>query len=267
MAHSLRLRRILPALAFALLLASAPSLVSAAEGAVIPLPDDVAKDLELLGEGVVGKAVPAPPLDDPVSFYMGGPEGGTFTYHVIKGEKKHIRTHTILPGKDRGNQSTWNEQIGDQYMQYMILHTDGSFGKFGEDDLDLSYGCHFHPGIFLAPGLKPGESRKLKNKALAYKLAKPDDTSYTGDMDITLTYVGAYEVTTPAGTWPASLMRAEFDIHIGPANVKDVQYSFYVKGVGRIAEIEALKVSALLIYHSHEKTAKVLAEKPKHAGK
>jgi hypothetical protein len=228
-----------------------------------PLPADVAKDLELLGKGVVGKALPAPPLDDLLSWYMGTPKGGTWTYHVTKGKKKHVREETIEPTPDRSGQKTWKQQIGDQYVQYMMLHADGSLGKYGEEDLDLSYGCHFHPGVFLAPGLAAGESKHLPNKALAYKSDKPDHVSYTGDMDITLTYVGAYEVTTPAGMFPAILMRAEFDIKIGPAKVKDVQYSFYAKGVGKVAEIEALHVSALLIYHSNEKTAKVLAEKPK----
>ena len=47
------------------------------------------------------------------------------------------------------------------------------------------------------------------------------------------------------------------------ARVKDVQYSFYAKGVGKVAEVEGLKVSALLVYNGHEKTAKVLAKKPK----
>ena len=263
MTNTRRLRKVLPALAVGLLVPSA----ALAAGPVIPLPDDVAKDLELLGEGVVGKPVPAPPLDDVIDFYMGSPDGGTFTYHVIKGEKKHIQTETIKPAKDKAGQQTWHQQIGDQYMQYMTVHSDGSLGKFGEDDLETSYGCHFHPGIFLPGGLKPGESKKVKSKALAYKLDKPDDTSYTGDIDATLTYVGAYEVTTPAGTWPAALIRSEFDIKIGPAKVTDVQYSFLVKGVGKIAEIEALRVSALFIYHSDDKTAKVLAERPERGEK
>jgi hypothetical protein len=245
----------------AALILSLPSVALAQ--AARPLPADVAKDLELLGKGVVGKALPAPPLDDLLSWYMGTPKGGTWTYHVTKGKKKHVREETIEPTPDRSGQKTWKQQIGDQYVQYMMLHADGSLGKYGEEDLDLSYGCHFHPGVFLAPGLAAGESKHLPNKALAYKSDKPDHVSYTGDMDITLTYVGAYEVTTPAGMFPAILMRAEFDIKIGPAKVKDVQYSFYAKGVGKVAEIEALHVSALLIYHSNEKTAKVLAEKPK----
>jgi hypothetical protein len=122
---------------------------------------------------------------------------------------------------------------------------------------------HFHPGIFLAPGLAPGKTLEAKQKALVYKVGHPDKTAFTGSMDVKLTYVGAYEVNTPAGKFPSILMRAEFDIKIGPATVKDVQYSFFSKGVGKVAEIEDLKVAALLIYHSHDKTAKVLAKKPK----
>jgi hypothetical protein len=38
-------------------------------------------------------------------------------------------------------------------------------------------------------------------------------------MDVKLTYVGAYEVNTPAGKFPSILTRAEFDIKIRSAKV------------------------------------------------
>jgi hypothetical protein len=239
--------------------------VSVADGPVIPLPADVAKDLELLGKGVVGKPIPAPVLDDLIPWYMGSPSGGEWTYDVTTGDKKHSHVETIKPAKARNGQKAWTQQIGDQYVQHMQQHVDGGLGKYGEDDLALSYGCHFHPGLALTPGLKPGKTLDVKQKALAYKTGHPDKTAYTGDMDIKLNYVGAYEVKTPAGTFPAVLIRSEFDIKIGPAKVKDVQYSFYAKGVGKVAEIEGLRVSALLVYNAHDKTAKVLAKKPAHA--
>jgi hypothetical protein len=66
-----------------------------------------------------------------------------------------------------------------------------------------------------------------------------------------------------AGAWkPGDSTTIESDIEVGPADVKDVQYVFYAPGVGKVAEIEALSVSALLIYHSHDKTAKVLTKHP-----
>jgi len=239
--------------------------VSSADGPIIALPADVAKDLELLGKGVVGKPIPAPAMEDLIEWYMGSPSGGEWTYEVVKGKKKHLRVESIKPAKARNGQEAWSQQIGDQYVQHMQQHVDGGLGKYGEDDLELSYGCHFHPGLALAPGLTPGKTIETKQKALAYKSAHPDKTAYTGDMDIKLTYVGAYEVKTPAGTFPAALIRSEFDIKIGPAKVKDVQYSFFTKGVGKVAEVEGLKVSALLVYNDNEKTAKVLVKKPAHS--
>jgi hypothetical protein len=238
-----------------------PSIASGQK--VIPLPDEYAKDLELLGEGVIGKAIPAPNIEDATAYYMGGPGGGEWTYKVLKGEKEQLRSEKITPAKDESGKPIWKEEIGDQFIQYMRLNAKGDLGKYREDDLELSYLSAFDPGIYLTGKTKVGTSLKFSSKISASKLSHPDKVSYSGKMDTTMTYIGAYEVKTPAGTYPAILMRAEFDIKIGPAKVVDVQYSFYSRGVGRIAEVESLKVSALLIYHSNEKTAKILAEKPK----
>ena len=94
------------------------------------------------------------------------------------------------------------------------------------------------------------------------KVGKPDDVKYNGHMKATVSYEGAYEITTPAGKFEAALMKGVYDIKVGPADVKDVQYLFYAPGVGKVAEIESLSVSALLIYHSHDKTAKILTKHP-----
>jgi hypothetical protein len=238
-------------------------IASAEPGPVIALPAADAEALKLLGEGVVGKAIPAPPLGDLQAWYMGDASGGEWTYHVIKGKKKAMRVESITPAPERGGQKAWTQKIGNEFIQEMQVHVGGALGKYTETDVEMSYVTHFHPGILLAPGLAPGKTFEAKQKALVYKVGHPDKTAYTGSMDVKLTYVGAYEVTTPAGMFPSVLMRAEFDIKVGPATVKDVQYSFFSKGVGKVAEIEALKVSALLIYHSNDKTAKVLAKKPK----
>ncbi len=260
MTTSRLLCRVLATVAATWLLAS---IGSAEPGPVIELPAADVEALKLLGEGIVGKAIPAPPLDDLLALYMGTPSGGEWTYHVLKGKKKEMRVESIKPAAARNGQKAWTQKIGDEFIQEMQVHVDGTLGKFTETDVEMSYVTHFHPGIFLAPDLAPGKTFEAKQKALVYKVGHPDKTAYTGTMDVKLTYVGAYEVTTPAGKFPSVLMRAEFDIKVGPATVTDVQYSFYSKGVGKVAEIEALKVSALLIYHSNDKTAKVLAKKPK----
>jgi hypothetical protein len=240
---------------------------SAQTGKVVPLPPDVAKDLELFGEGVVGKPVPAPKLEDLNDYYL-KTLGGTWNYKIVSGKDEgKIREEVIEPIAKKGGNPAWRQDIGGQFAQYMQLLSDGSFGKYGEDDLSVGYGAHFHPGVVLPPGGEPGQSYTYTSKVLAYKLGDVNDISYTGEMKTTGTYVGAYQVTTPAGTWPAVLIRAEFDVEIGPAKVKDTTYSFFVKDVGKVAEIEGLRVSALFVYHSDDKTAKVLAELPDHLKK
>lgn len=148
--------QLLVALALSLFLLPA---VSLADGPAIPLPADVAKDLELFEKGVVGKPLPTPKLDDLVAWYMGKPSGGEWTYQVVKGKKKHLRVETIKPINDRGGHKAWSQQLGDEYVQYMQTYKDGSLGKYGELDLDLSYGCHFHAGVIVSAGLEPGKPR------------------------------------------------------------------------------------------------------------
>ena len=84
-------------------------------------------------------------------------------------------------------------------------------------------------------------------------------------MSQVLTYEGAYNVKTPAGTFDAMLIRDDFKIHVGPANVDDLRYGLYVEGVGKVAGIERLHISALMIYHSKDSTPIVLVEHPSQA--
>ena len=122
-----------------------------------------------------------------------------------------------------------------EYVEHLKIHPNGDFGKFLEDDVDMGYTSRFLPGVSWLANSKVGTTRKLANKIQAYKTGKPDHISYHGTMDAELSYIGAYEVTTPAGTWPAVLVRTAFKIHIGPAKVSDTMYVFYVKGVDRPA--------------------------------
>ncbi len=91
----------------------------------------------------------------------------------------------------------------------------------------------------------------------------PNDIKYTGKMEGTLRYEEAYQITTPAGTFDTVLIKIDLKIHVGPAHVEDTQYTFFASGVGKVAEIEAQRIAAVLIYHSHSDTAKVLVIYPK----
>lgn len=234
------------------------------EGRVIPLPPDVAKDLAAFGEGVVGKALPAPTFDD-VKPYM-NIVPGVWEYEILAGGKEgqKVRTESYKKMPDENGGEVWSRALGTEYVEYMTILADGGFTKHLEDDVDLGYTSRFVPGPLWHAGAKPGSTIEAKSKIEAFKTAKPDHISYRGEMKSKLSYIGAYEVKTPAGTFPAILVKTDFDIKIGPADVSDVMYAFYAKGVGKVAEIESTRVSAVLIYHSTTKVVKVLKSYPKH---
>lgn len=228
---------------------------------VIPLDPEIAKELAILGEGVVGKALPAPPVDDVSKYFH--VSAGDWTYDIVHGdedEEVRVESYEVIEAPD--GYKAFKRTIGEMFVEYIHIDADGHFGKYAEDDLDVGYGARMDPGIMVHAGVKPGETVEVKSKLSAYKIGKPNEIKYRGEMTSKLQYIGAYEVTTPAGTWPALLIRNEFEVEIGPADVKDVSYLFFAEGVGKVAQIESLKVSALLIYHSNTKTAKVLVGLP-----
>lgn len=235
----------------------------ASDAAVIPLPPDVAKDLEILGKGVVGKALPAPPFTDIHGY--GNLGSGTWDYKIVHGGKDGMKVRSEhyekMPKKDGAD--IWKRTVGTEFVEYVRIDSNHDFGKYLEDDLDVGYSSRFKPGVTWLGKTKAGVTRTIDSKIEAFKTDKPDHVSYRGNLKAKLIYVGQYEVTTPAGTWPALLMRSEFNIKIGPANVTDTAYMFFAKGVGKIAEVETTNVSAMLVYHSSTKVAKLLTKYPK----
>ena len=244
-------------------LATSPTAWAADPDPVIPLPPEIAKDLELFGEGVVGKALPAPAVTDVHEYANLG--SGTWEYQILHGGKegKKVRTENYEKLPDQDGAELWKRTIGTEFVEYMKINDDHTFGKHLEDDLDLGYTSRFLPGVTWLSKVKPGVTRTIENKIESFKTETPDHVSYRGKMTAKMSYVGRYEVTTPAGTWPAILVRTEFDIKIGPAKVTDTAYIFFAKGVGKIAEIETTHVSAVLIYHSSTQVVKILTKYPK----
>jgi hypothetical protein len=229
---------------------------------VIPLESKLAKDLELLGKGVVGKALPAPPVTDVAKYFHLG--DGEWHYDIVHGAddaKVRVESYERIEGP-KGT-TAYKRSIAEMFTEYIQIDDSGHFGKYAEDDLDVGYGARMDPGVLVHAGIEAGDKVTVESKLSAFKIGEPDDIKYTGKMTSDLEYVGAYEVKTPAGTWPALLVRNQFVVEIGPAKVKDVTYIFFAEGVGKVAEIESLNVSALLVYHSNAKTAKVLTSFPK----
>ena len=237
--------------------------LQAADGKVIPLTAELKKALAPLGDGVVGKAIPSPVIQNPGKTIALGE--GTFEFLNTKNSKdagnKSNEVCTKMSAKD-GN-PMWSCKIGEDYIEQKEIKPDGSVHMHDEIAVQYGYRAHFEPEIAIVQKVAPGESWKVDSKLSIYHLKKdPNKIAYSGTMSATRTYVGAYEVTTPAGKFDAYLLAEDYEIHVKPAKVTDKRYTFFAPGVGKIAEVEGLRVSAILIINIHQKFAKVLTKYP-----
>jgi hypothetical protein len=90
-------------------------------------------------------------------------------------------------------------------------------------------------------------------------LDDPTNRDYSGTLTTAYTYVGTYQVTVPAGTYPAILMRQKSEGKVGPAHTKDVAYYFFAPHACVVAMISQEDVEAFWIIHIDSRSGKVLA--------
>jgi hypothetical protein len=227
----------------------------------IPLPQADRSALEqLLGTGVIGDAVAGEPLgagDIPL-------HEGTWTYKVVGGNKKgQTETDTLSQLKRDQSGASWKIQTGAKDLAFVQHTADENIEITSEQDTDQGVITRFSPSEpILTNGMQPGDSKKITIAVKVYDLSSPDEVSHTGSLDLTYSYIGAYKVTVPAGSYDAALLRWDYDGSVGPASVKDTQYRFVAKDVGIVASIDKKKISAMLFYHDNSNTGKVLEKAP-----
>jgi hypothetical protein len=242
----------------ALLTAAVPA---AAAADTIPLPQADRTALEqLLGSGVVGDPVAASPLaaaDIPL-------RAGTWTYQIVAGKKKGQTENDVLSQLERDQAgASWKLATGAKDVAFIQLGDDQSIAVGSEQDTDQGVITRFSPAEpILTAGMNPGDSKKVTIGVKVYDLSSPDEVSHSGSLDLEYSYVGAYKVTVPAGSYDAALLRWVYDGSVGPASVDDTQYRFVAKDVGIVASVEKKKISALLLYHDNSNTGRVLEKAP-----
>jgi len=219
---------------------------------------DRAEIEKFLGKGVVGKAVAGNPIADTAKFFPFEP--GSWTFQFTSGDSKgKTQEQSFKTIKKDESGATGRYQNGKDQTDFLIRAKDGSISVVSEQDAKQGVISRFSPPepIYVG-GLKPGDSKTFKISVKVYDLSDPKDVTHSGSLDLTYSYVGAYEVTVPAGTYTAALIRWDYGGEVGPASIKDTQYRFLAEGVGVIAMIEKKDISAVLIYHDHSKYGKVL---------
>jgi hypothetical protein len=150
---------------------------------------------------------------------------------------------------------------GPKDILFLRRTDDGSISVVSEQDLSEGVISRYSPPepIYVSD-MKPGDSRKTKIDVKVYDLSHPDHLTHSGSLDVTYSYLGAYKVTVPAGSYDAALIKWDYRGKVGPASIEDTQYRFMAPGVGVVAMVEKKNISAMLVYHDHSKYRKVLVK-------
>lgn len=244
-------------LGLTVLLSAAP--LAAQEPIALPAADR-AEIEKFLGKDVVGKALAGNPISDTEKFFLFKPGSWTFKFTSGDNEGKEQEQSFSKIKKD-GDVESGRYQNGKDEAVYVSRSKDGTISIISQEDFTQGVISHFSPPepIYIA-GLKPGESKTFKIAVKVYDLSDPKDVTHSGSLDLTYSYIGAYEVTVPAGTYQAALIKWDYQGSVGPASIEDTQYRFLAEGVGVVATIEKKDISALLIYHNDSKYGKVLVK-------
>jgi hypothetical protein len=222
--------------------------------------EDRAAIEKYLGKGVVGKAVPGNPIADAAKFFAF--EDGAWEFQFTSGDdegKTQAQSFKKLERDDTGTKGRY--QNGPDLTYFLHRSEDGSINVTSEQDQDHGVISRFSPPepIYVS-GMKPGDSKQTKIDVKVYDLSDLKDVSHEGSLDLTYSFIGAYEVTVPAGTFEAALIKWDYKGEVGPASIEDTQYRFLAEGAGVVAMVEKKNISAVLIYHDESKYGKVLVK-------
>lgn len=232
-----------------------------AGGKIIPLPDEDRQLIEqYLGEGVVGRPIGALPIDKPTQ-WIGLENTQREWVKRVHGDNVGSTSELVITALDRPGRIAWKLQrsTGTDFGQQ---DGQGNLVEHSSQDLTQSVISRYTPPEpILRKGMEPGSSVQLTINVGVYDLSNPSQESHSGQLNLTYSYVGAYEITVPAGTYDAVLMKWDYDGKVGPASVKDTQYWFFVKGIGPAATIDKQDISAFLVYNVNTKNADVLVRR------
>jgi hypothetical protein len=220
--------------------------------------DDRATLEKFLGKGVVGKAVPGNPIADATKFFAF--EDGAWNFQFTSGDHKGKTQEQSFKKLKRDDSGTAGRYQNGPNMTYFLHRAeDGSISIGSEQDADQGVITRFSPPEpFYFGGMKQGDSKQTKIEVKVYDLSDPKDVTHSGSLDLTYSYIGAYEVTVPAGKFEAALIKWDYKGEVGPASIEDTQYRFLAEGAGVVAMVEKKNISAVLIYHDRTKYGKVL---------
>jgi len=225
------------------------------------LPDDARQTLErYLGKGVVGDPVEAPVIGDPAAWY--GLREGEWKAKIASGQDK---------GTSRDFQLTRTGERSDGTWEWSSATTDLIVRKAPGGDVEVTADIDHHQSVIsrfapaeprIVKGMRPGNAFKTSVAVKVFDLKHPDHQEHQGTLQITSTYIGAYTVTVPAGTFDAALIHNHYEGNVGPASIHEDVYRLYARGTGQVAYVDLKSISAFLFYNDDTKIGVVLVEPP-----
>ena len=232
----------------------------AADGVVLPLPPEDQQEINArLGLGVVGQALPSAPITDPSVYFP--LEERALTYQVTAGSNAgNTQTLKVAKRNRPGGSLAWRFGISPTLAGFIRQNIAGDLMMPAVTDSDEGVVVITTPANpFVIKGIKPGETRTFSQTVSVNYLDDPAKQDYSGTLNAAYTYVGTYQITVPAGTYQAVLMRLKYEGKVGPAHTKDTAYYFFAPQVGVVAMISQEDVEAFWIIHIDSKMGKVLA--------
>ncbi|MBI1818451.1 MAG: hypothetical protein HYR72_26000 [Deltaproteobacteria bacterium] len=232
----------------------------AADGPVLPLPAEDQQEITArLGAGVVGQALPSNPITNPAVYFP--LQERSLTYLVTAGPNAG-NTQTLKVAKRNRPNGTpaWRFGISPTLNGFISQNAAGDFmmPSVADSDHDVLV-ITTPPNPFVINGIKPGETRTFSQTVAVNYLDDPTRQDYSGNLNGSYTYVGTYQVTVPAGTYQAVLMRLKYEGKVGPAHTQDTAYYLFAPQVGVVAMVTQEDVEAFWIIHIDSKMGKVLA--------
>ena len=229
-----------------------------ADDVVLPLPPADQQMITAKLGSIVGKALPSKPIED-VSVYFPLQEKAT-NYRVTAGPNAgKTQTLGLAKTKRPGGKLAWRFQFSPSLAGFIHQTPQGDLTVPAVTDTSEGVVVITTPANpFVLKGMKPGETRSYSQQVSVIELDDPADQEYSGSLHGTYTYVGTYEMTVPAGSYEAVLLRLKCEGKVGPAHTYDTAYYFFAPGKGVVAMISQEDATAFWIIHIDTTSGKVL---------
>ena len=233
-----------------------------AQGVVLQLSQQDQQNITAqLGPGVVGTALPSVPLADPSVYFPLQEKAQNF--QVVAGPHAGaVQSLGLWKARRPGGRMAWRFQLTPTLNGFMRETQEGDIIMAAITDSGEGVVVVTTPANpFLPKGMQPGEARTYSQQVSVNYLDDPSDQKYSGTLNGTYTYLGTYQVTVPAGVFPAVLFRVDCEGKVGPAHTQNTGYNFFAPGVGMVAMILQEDVTAFWLFNIDSTTGKVLLSK------